>query len=127
MGAEELTPECRPIGPPVHFRRKKKTSSPWYPHEFLSQPGKRESFMSPAAMPIDICLLVSDTGCMVSIVAEVSAKHISRKCTILPSIYLDLIIVLAIRRSARQILMLVEMGSCRAVNVARHTSDILDW
>jgi hypothetical protein len=98
MGAEELT------GPPIHLRRKKNNHHLWYPHEFLSQPGKQESFMSPAAMPIDICLLVSDTGCMVSIVAEASAKHMSRKRTILPSIYLDLIIVLAIRRSARQIL-----------------------
>ena len=125
MGAEELTPECRPIRPPILLRRRqKKKKSPWYPHEFLSQPGKRESFMSPA---INICLLASDTDCMVSIVAEVAAKHIPRKCIIFPSIYLDLIIVLAIHRSTRQILMLVEMGSCHAVNVARHTSDILDW
>jgi hypothetical protein len=53
----DVLPNLGPYGVPFFSAENENPSSPWYPHEFFSHPGRRESFTSPAAKPIDMWLL----------------------------------------------------------------------
>jgi hypothetical protein len=61
----DVLPNLGPYGVPFFSAENENPSSPWYPHEFFSHPGRRESLTSPAAKPIEMWLLGDEiSGCV---------------------------------------------------------------